>query len=58
MDKTREVAVFLQQGVRDARVWGWGPLLVGRMEHPASIVYNIELTLGFCGISLSFWRRV
>ena len=58
MDKTREIAMFLQQGVRNAKAWRWGPLIVGRMEHPSCVTYNIEITLGFCGISLSFWRLV
>ena len=56
-DRTREVGQFMQEGVRDARAWTFGPFIIGRMEHRSSSTWSLELNLRFVGVSLSFWRR-
>lgn len=56
-DKTRELALAMQGGVRDVRMWSFGPLHFGRVEYPSCTAYNVQFAFWHFGISCAFWVR-
>lgn len=43
MDTTREVALALQQGIKEAKGWKWGPFAAGYVLTPRACCYFAQI---------------
>ena len=55
-DITRDAALLQQQGIRDAKVWSFGPFQVYRMDFPHSLMHSVGVTLGPWCVSLALTK--
>ena len=57
MHTTRNVGQAMQQGVRQAKMWRWGPFEVQAVELPYGRTWSIALWIGGYGACASVNRH-
>ena len=58
MDKTRELGLLVQKGVRHAQTWQWGPFGWSAVEYSAGMAgYNLSINAWFFCIQIGLTRR-
>ena len=56
-DRTRELGLALQGGVRDAREWQWGPFSLHKIEFPHATTYQAALDIKWAALIVSITVR-
>jgi hypothetical protein len=56
-DQTRHMALMMQQGVKDAKKWEWGPFSYMRVEYPSGVSVGLALQIGRFSFQIGVWEQ-